>query len=270
MGGCGVLGGALVEGRAGADEGVLGIVPEVAVVRFEQLGELGAQALMLGCPFGLAAQLREAGFDFLDDERDAVDVVPGCGQAILRLADLHAEALHVRRFVKERAALVGRHAQDLVDEPLAHDRVAVLADIALHEQVDHVAQAHTGAVQEVLRVTVAVDAAGDLDLGEIDREPAFLVVEGEDDFGHAYSGAFLRTREDDVFLLLGAEEAAALFAEDPADGVGDVALAGPIRPDDGRHTATVLEGGPVGEALEALDGEPLEVHGASPPPAIGR
>ena len=80
-------------------------------------------------------------------------------EPVLRLFDFQPEALHVRGFVQERTPFVGRHAQDFIDEALAHDRVAVLADIALHQQVDDVAQADAGAVQEVFGVAVAVDAA---------------------------------------------------------------------------------------------------------------
>ena len=75
--------------------------------------------------------------------------------------------------------------EDLVDEALAHDRVAVLADIALHQQVDDVAQAHARAIEQVFGVAVAVDAAADFNFGEVERQPAVFVVEREQDFGHA-------------------------------------------------------------------------------------
>ena len=56
--------------------------------------------------------------------------------------DTRTETLDVGRFIEEGAAFVGRHAEDFVDEALAHDGVAVLADIALHQEVEDVAQAH--------------------------------------------------------------------------------------------------------------------------------
>src|SRR5437762_2745112 len=59
-----------------------------------------------------------------------------------------------------------------------------------------------------------------------------------------------------------AEALGGLFAEDPFDRVDDVALAGPVRPDDRGHARRELERRLVGEALEAHQFEALE-HGLS-------
>ena len=50
-----VLGGALVEGRARADEAVLGVVPALAVVGAQQFGQLRRELRVLGGALGLAA-----------------------------------------------------------------------------------------------------------------------------------------------------------------------------------------------------------------------
>ena len=51
-----------------------------------------------------------------------------------------------------------------------------------------------------------------------------------------------------------------LGAEHPADGVDDVGLARSVRPDDHGDAGLELQGGGVGEGLEALQGERLEEH----------
>ena len=53
----------------------------------------------------------------------------------------------------------------------------------------------------------------------------------------------------------------AVLARHPAKGGSDVACARAVGADDGGHAGAEQEVGTVGEALEALDGKLLEVHG---------
>ena len=67
-------------------------------------------------------------------------------------------------------------------------------------------------------------------------------------------------RQDHVLHLRAAELAAVLLAHDPADGVGDVRLAGAIRPDDGRDILAEVENGLVRKGFEPLNFQCLQVH----------
>ena len=65
------------------------------------------------------------------------------------------------------------------------------------------------------------------------------------------AGPLLRSGPDDV-LGLARTERPALLAERPAQRVGQVALARAVRPDDRADPAPELDGGPLGERLEAM------------------
>ena len=62
------------------------------------------------------------------------------------------------------------------------------------KQVADVAEPAGLAVDEVLALAAAVDAAGDVDLAGVDRQLAVGVVEGERDFGGAERAARSRSR----------------------------------------------------------------------------
>ena len=265
-----VFGAALVELGLGAGDGGASLAPAGGVEASEEGGEASGELAVLAGAVGLAAEEAEAGLQLVDDDLDLGHVLARAGEAVVGVSDLDAEGLDVGGLVDEGAAVLGGEAEDLIDHALTHDGVAVLADVGFLEEVVEVAQADTGAVQEVLGVAVAVGAAADLDLAEVEGQPAVAVVEGEGDLGHAKGGAIAGAGEDDVLLLAGAKEAQALLTEHPADGIGDVALAGAVGADDGGDAGAELEGGLLRETLEALEREPLDVHGSGPHGYAGR
>ena len=66
--------------------------------------------------------------------------------------------------------------------------------------------------------------------------------------------------EDDVLHRLAADGERRLLAHRPQHGVGDVRLARAVGPDDDRHAGVELQPRAVGERLEALEGQRLQVH----------
>ena len=86
----------------------------------------------------------------------------------------------------ERAAVFGARVQDLVETALADDRVRVAAQARVVQQVLDVHEPRRRVVDEVLGLAVAVHAARDGDLGELERQRAVGVVEHEVDLGHAH------------------------------------------------------------------------------------
>ena len=81
-----------------------------------------------------------------------------------------------------------------------------------------------------------------------------------------------RPDEDDVFRPFAPQGARALLAERPADRVGQIALAAPVRADQRGDSGIEVERDPVGEALEADQLEPFEQHqavGAAGAAALG-
>ena len=172
-----VLGAALVELGLGAGDGSAGLAPASGIYLAQERGKAGGEVAVLAGAVGLAAEEAEAGFQLVDDDLDLCHVFARALEAVMGVGDLRAERLDVGGLVDERAAVLGGEAEHLIDHALAHDGVAVLADVGLLEEVVEVAQADAGAVQEVLGVPVTIGAATNLDLAVVEGEPAIAVVE---------------------------------------------------------------------------------------------
>ena len=114
----------------------------------------------------------------------------------------------------------------------------------------------------IFAFAVAIDAAGDLHFVGVDGELMPAIVEGHRDFGEAEAAPRGGAVEDDVGHLAAAQALGALLAQDPADGIDDVALARAVGPDDGGDAVAELEDGLVGKAFEADQFQPFE-HEAS-------
>ena len=165
--------------------------------------------------------------------------------------------LYVSRLFDQPAPVFRPQRQHLFDETLAHERVAVLAYLGLHEEFVQVFQPDAALVQKVLVVAATIGAAGDDDFVEIDGQPAIAVVQRDAHLRHAHGGTLLAAGEDDVLCLAGADDAAGLFAQHPADRLRYVRLAGAVRPGDTGDAGTELQRSGRGEALKAVDVEPL-------------
>src|SRR5690606_8710183 len=128
------------------------------------------------------------------------------------------------------------------------------ADVAVHEQVDDVLEANARTVEEIFGIAVPVGAAADFDFGEVQGEPMVFVVEREQNFGHADLGPGIGPGEDDVLGLFGTQQPDTLFAEDPADGISDVAFSGAVWAHDAGDAFAEFKTGAVWKTLEALEG----------------
>src|SRR5207248_8912228 len=86
-------------------------------------------------------------------------------------------------------------------------------------------------------------------------------AEAQAHFGGRRRLACIAAVEDDVLHPLATKALRALLAHHPCDGVGDVALAAPVRADNRRHALVEGELGAIGERFEAVDLNPFETHG---------
>ena len=218
----------------------------------------------------VAFRLRRLGLHGLELLVDLVDDVLRPGQVLVdafelaeRLLLLRLEAADAGRLFEDGAAFLRRGLQEDVDLSLGDDAQVVVAEAAAEEEIALVLEASDLAVEEVFAFAGPVDAARDLDLLRVDGEGAFAVVEVHRHLGEAEAFAGGGAVEDDVGHLAAAEGLGGLFAEDPADGVDDVALAGAVGPDDGGDAGAELEHRLVGEALEADEFQTPE-HASSP------
>ena len=227
---------------------------------------------LLAEPAGLRPELGE-------DVLDAGEVRLGLGELLLGLAAAALVAPDPGDLLEQRPALLGPQRERLVDHALADEQERVLGEVRRVEQVDEVAQADPLLVEQVVVLAGAVEAPAELDHVVLDRQQPVGVVEDEGDVGHALGAALLGAGPDDV-LALADPERAALLAERPAEGVGQVALARAVGPDDRADAGPELDERPLGERLEALDAqgqeagrrahEPLVVSGSGAGRAAAR
>ena len=214
------------------------------------------RGLLLGLggePAGLGSKLGE---DVLDPGK----VRLGLGELILGLAPAPLVATDPGHLLEQRAALFRPEGEGLVDHPLADEQERVVGKVGAVEQVDEVAQTDPLLVQEVVVLAAPVQPAAELEDAEVDRKQTVGVVEDEGHIGHAEGLALLRAGEDHV-LGLAAAQGPALLAERPAEGVGEVALARPVRPDDRADPRPELHDRPLGERLEPLEAEREQTGG---------
>ena len=237
--------------------------------------ELVEQLLVAAGFAGLALERDDLAFDFLDDVGDADEV----GFRVLEFAErlflLVLVFVDARGFFEDRAAIFGVGAEDLVDLALGHERVARTADARVHEQALDVAESAGRLVNEVLAVAVAVDAAGDGDLGEIEIDAGkgqgrrVDLGKGHTDLGEIDGLAAVGAIEDHIGHLAAAQRLSRLFAEHPADGVGDVGFAAAVRTDNGGYARQKLERCLFSKRLEADELNALQIHDEVPTPFFG-
>ncbi len=110
----------------------------------------------------------------------------------------------------------------------------------------------------------AEQGPGDGDLGEVDGELARGVVDGQRHLGPPQLGPRRGPRKDDVLHFRRPQRARPLRPQDPGDGVDDVGLSAPVRPDDDGDPGLELQHRGVGEGLEPLHAEGLQEHSERP------
>ena len=191
----------------------------------------------------------------LDLRRDPCELQLGAVPATLELPETCG-------LLDERPPVLGPRREDGVDLALRDDRVHRSAEPDVGEQLDEVGAPHGRAVDEVLPLAAADEAALDRDLAEVEllAEAAVLVVEDELDLAVLGGRAIAAAGEEDVVGLLGAHLRRRQRARRPDDRVRHVRLPGAVRSDHDRDPG--LEGhlDGVGERLEAAQLDAPQVH----------
>ena len=215
--------------------------------------QLVAEFLVLLRLADLPLQRADLPLHLPQDVRLAQQVLLGLLDLPQRLLAVRLELGDARRLLEHRAAVLGLGREDRVDLALRHHRIRACADARAHEEVLDVLQAARLLVDEVFARAVAVDAPRDRDLVVVGAELLFAVGEGDGDFREAERLARVGAVEDDVHQLRASERGRALFAQHPADGVGNVRFSAPVGPDDGDQPRFKRQPRLVREALEPDD-----------------
>ena len=223
--------------------------------------QLGHQVAVAAGGLGLALQGPQLAPDLPQQVGEAEQVGLRPLQPPLRLLLAAAVLEDARRLLHDEPAVLGPGVEDGVEVALGHDDVLLAAHAGVGEQLLEVEQPAGDAVERVLALPRrAEQRAGDGDLGEVDRQHAPGVVDGEADLGPAQRRTAAGAGEDDVVHLGGAHRAGPLGAQHPRHRVDHVRLPAAVRADDDRQPRLELESGRLGEGLEALQGERTKKH----------
>jgi hypothetical protein len=257
------VGGGLFGGapRPGFLAGGVAGLEEPQLVQLQRAGVL--QCPVLRGHLGLLFELVQVVVQLAQDVLDARQVLARVPEPVLGLAPALLVLADAGGFFEEQAQLLGPALDDAADRALADDRVGARAQAGAEEHVLHVAPAHRLVVDVVAAGAVARQHALDGDLGEAVPLAAGAragVVEHQLHAGAAGRLALARAVEDDVLHRLAAQLAGLAFAQHPAHGVHDVALAAAVGPDDAHALPRQLEGGGLGEGLEARELDLVQAH----------
>ena len=225
-----------------------------------RLGDLPAQRLG---PLGggrLELQRAQAGAQFALDIARALEIGGDAGELGLGALSPPLELAQPGGLLDEAAALVRPRQQHLVDGALGDDAVQVAAEAGLGQQVAHVEAPHGLAVEQVVAVARAIEAAHHRQLVARDADAAVAVVDHELDLAHAARGVLLGAGEEHVLPGLGAQLAGRLRGHGPLQRVGDVGLAGAVRADHDRDAGLEAQLQRIAERLEAAHADCAQMH----------
>ena len=209
---------------------------------------------------GLGLQGTDAGLEFREDVSETDEVLLGTVEAPDGVLTAVPEMGDACGFFEHVAAAGGLGRDHVRDFALGDHRVAVAAEAGVHEELVDVLQSDLLAVDAVLGLTRTEVPAGNGDLFLVVGQAAVRVVEPQRDFRITQRPALVRAAEDDVFHLGTAQVLRGLFAEDPADRVGNIRFSGAVRAHDRRHAAVKFQHGLVREGLETLQFECFQNH----------
>ena len=217
----------------------------------------------------LAAETADLPAHLADHVGDARHVLVRQRELLQRLTPLRLVLRDAGRLFEDRAPLLGLRRQDLVDLALRHDRVAGPANAGVHEKLLDVLQSARLAVERVLALPVAVHATHDLDLVKFAAELLLAIGQEQRNLAQLRRLPGVGPLEDDVLHLAAAQRLGALFAQHPADGIGNVRLAASVRAHDRGDPRFEPESGRVREAFKAMELERLEIHAGEKRPIEG-
>jgi hypothetical protein len=217
--------------------------------------------LKQACPGGLlrlALKSANLGSDFGKHVRNAKQILFGPPKLMEGLLFSGLVFRYSSRFVQECPAFQGTAVDDGINSPLFHHTVAICPNAGVQKKGRNVAKPRGLAVENILTVTISVQATPNGYLVEIDRQVSLRIVQNERDFGNTGRSGRCTPIKEYIAHPGSAQTACTLFSQHPADTVEYIRLSTTIRTNHHRHSRMEVNGGPVGKALEAVDFEPLE------------
>ena len=225
-----------------------------------QRGQTLGQAPLLQRRLPLAGQLLETGLGLPEAVGQPLHRGAHLLEAPERVVAGDPEGADAGGLLHQGAPLAGGRLDDRLDVVLGDHRIAVLGQPGAAQKPLDVAEPGTFAIDPVLDVASAHDAAADRHLGVVDRQLPVLVVQDQLDLGHTHPVAPLTAGKDHLVEAAAPELPGVGLTQCPADGVDQVALATAVGTDHAGDARLESDLGAVGEGLEPAEDETLQSH----------
>ena len=235
------------------------IITKQENIRFQDLEAL-VELLIFFRDLGLPLQRVEPGLDFVEDVLNTGEVFACPLELSFSFFLADAVGHDAGGFFKNLAAVFAFLGKDFVDPALADQGIAFPADARIAEKLLNVSEPAAGFVQLIFAVPAAINAARYAYLGKSAFQRSVAVVKRQGDFAVGGALSLLRAAENHVFHLRAAQDAGALLAQHPTDGVADIALARAVRPDDAGNSLIEDDLGPIHKGFEPVQFEFFKLH----------
>jgi hypothetical protein len=159
--------------------------------------------------------------------------------------------------LNQRASLAGALLEYCLNLPLVDDDVLCSE---CRSKAQHVTQANTSAIEQILLLAITEDATRDGDFRK--RQPERLVVlfKCQTHLGHAKCSPPLATSENHVIAASSSPGGRTLFAEHPTNSLDNVGLPRAVRSNDRGNSRLKDQFNRLGKALEPVQDQSLEAY----------
>ena len=178
---------------------------------------------------------------FLQEDVDLRHVLVGFGKLSGGILTLLLESADAGGFLEDIAPVLGLHQQYLVYLSLLQDAVGGFSHAGVHEEVLYVPEEALLAVDVVFVVSVAEGTSLDLHLGGSDVQLTALVVECKYDLAHRHGLTLIGAVEYDILALACTDGAEGLCAQNPLNGIDDIALTAAVGAKEGGYAVGELQ-----------------------------
>ena len=135
-------------------------------------------AVATGC-LGLLLQRAKLATNLTHQVLHPSEVAIGCGESTLSAILALAVLQNASGFFDNGAAFLRTGVENRVDLALRHDDVLLTTNTAVTEQFGDIEQTARHAIDGVLRIATTEQRAGELDLAELHRKRARVIIDGE-------------------------------------------------------------------------------------------
>ena len=156
------------------------------------------------------------------------------------------------RFIEELSAFLRFAAEDLLDLSLSDNGIAFFSDSRVIEKLVDVAEPAAPSVELILAFAGAIKLSHDRHFVRVKIELPVGVIQRDGDHGESDRLPVFRSGENNVLHIAAAQRLGALFSENPADRIADIAFARPVWTDNSGDTIMKFQPCSERKGFEAL------------------